>query len=995
MKNKLLKILLFNLLILLMVNEILFSGYEPEQGLRDRTPSLIAITGATVHPEPGVIWESATIVIQDELIIAAGAELEPPPGARIIDHSGKHIYAGFIDMYVPVDVNLGEQSLANPHWNKRIHPDWKPTLTDLSSSKRKRLQKSGFTVAQLVPDKGIFRGEGRVTAITDQVQKDFLTPASVVQCFTPEHGGEDDEDYPNSLLGALALIRQTFYDAQWYQDARDIYTAYPESNRPPEVNTAFETLAQHLKNNFPLMAVTKNELDAITAIEQAKEFDLNLWLLGSGYEYRRLSRIAAASSLVITPINFPESPSLESRSGSLEVTLRDLRHWDRAPENPLRLIEAGVPIVLTSYGHNSTTDFRHNLQLTISRGVLDTQALRALTTGPARHLGLEQQLGTITAGKLAFLTVANGDYFKGARIHSIWQAGNETAIDNTPEPPVLGTWKMPGIKFSDPLTIKLKKSRGNYEGDIYQNNSKVELMGVDYVAPRLTMSFASDSLSLNLPGICQIECWVTADQCKGTLVDGGGDEYPVTLKLLEAKSTSKYSTPSGRGSVSHLSDRFPDGAFGWEEIPTAPQTVVFQNAQVWTCSDQGILPESDVIIRDGYIIEIGSNLALPPYAQVIDASGMHLTPGIIDCHSHTAERAVNEGSQAITSEVRIADVIDPDDIAIYRELAGGVTTMHLLHGSANPIGGQDAVLKLKWGEVAADMIYDPAPPGIKFALGENVKQSNWGEKYTTRYPQTRMGVDQIIRDSFNAAWEYGQRHADYQALGELESKSTIPPRIDLELAALYEVLSRNRMIHCHAYRQDEMLNLVRIAADYNLHLATLDHGLEGYKIGEYLLEHDIGVTSFSDWWAYKFEVYDAIPWNGSLLHQLGVSVSFKSDSDELARRLNLEAAKAVKYGNLDPHEALKLVTINAADQLGITEFTGSIEPGKDADIALWNGNPLSTMSRCEQTWVEGIPRFTRHHDREMLQRDLTERTILIQKVLHSESGDEESQEGQK
>jgi N-acetylglucosamine-6-phosphate deacetylase len=343
-----------------------------------------------------------------------------------------------------------------------------------------------------------------------------------------------------------------------------------------------------------------------------------------------------------------------------------------------------------------------------------------------------------------------------------------------------------------------------------------------------------------------------------------------------------------------------------------------------------------------------------------------------------AEGSVNEAGQAISAEVRIGDVIDSDDIGIYRALAGGLTTAHVMHGSANPIGGQCQVIKLRWGVLPEEMKFKDAPPTIKFALGENVKQSNWGDEYTSRYPQTRMGVEQIMRDEFRAALDYEEDCARYN-----DDDSGIPPRRDLELEAIVEILRGERFVHCHSYRQDEILATMRVAEDFDFRIRVLQHILEGYKVADIMAEHGAGGSTFSDWWGYKFEVYDAIPHNGALMHNEGVLVSFNSDSDELARRMNTEAAKAVKWGGVSEEEALKFVTINPAIQLKIDDRVGSLEPGKDADFAVWNGSPLSTYSACEQTWLDGRRFFDITEDAALREEVRKQRAVLVQKALTS------------
>ena len=416
------------------------------------------------------------------------------------------------------------------------------------------------------------------------------------------------------------------------------------------------------------------------------------------------------------------------------------------------------------------------------------------------------------------------------------------------------------------------------------------------------------------------------------------------------------------------------------------QTVLVQNATIWTCDDAGVLEESDILFKDGKISAIGQGLAVPAGAVVIDGTDKHVTPGIIDEHSHVAiSGGVNEGTHAVTSEVRIGDVINPDDISIYRELAGGTTICQSLHGSANPIGGQAQVIKFRWGANAEEMKFRAAPPSIKFALGENVKQSNWGERFTTRYPQSRMGVETIIRDAFLAAVEYEKDWQTYDALSRGDKAKQIPPRRDLQLDALVQIKNSAMWIHCHSYVQTEVLMLMRLAESFGFRIGTFTHILEGYKVADEMAAHGAAGSAFSDWWAYKFEVYDAIPYNTCLMADRGVVTSINSDSDELGRHLNQEAAKSVQYCGISQEEALKFATINPAIQLKIDSRVGSLKLGKDADFVIWSGNPLSIYSRCEQTWIDGRRYFDIEEDARKAELQRIEKNALVQKVLGNDS----------
>ncbi|MCH2601010.1 MAG: amidohydrolase, partial [Pirellulales bacterium] len=453
-------------------------------------------------------------------------------------------------------------------------------------------------------------------------------------------------------------------------------------------------------------------------------------------------------------------------------------------------------------------------------------------------------------------------------------------------------------------------------------------------------------------------------------------------ELAEDDKTSESPAEVDETVVGSYEVNYPLGAYGRDSAPTQARLLFLINATIWTSGPQGILEKASMLVDQGKILAVGQDLKAPRGSTIVDLEGRHVTAGIIDAHSHMAtDGGVNESAQAITAEVRIGDFIDAHDNTIYRQLAGGVTTSNILHGSANPIGGQNQVIKLRWGATGEEMKFVGAPLGIKFALGENVKQSNWGDEYTTRYPQTRMGVEQIIRDAFERARQYKKDWTQWNA-----TKKGVAPRYDYELEAIVEILEHKRWIHCHSYRQDEILALLRTLEEFNVQIGTLQHILEGYKVAEEMAAHGAMGSTFADWWAYKYEVIDAIPYNGKLMHKAGVVVSFNSDDRELGRHLNHEAAKAVRYGGVPPAEALKFVTLNPAKQLRIEKFVGSLESGKHADFVIWSGDPLSVFSRCEQTWIDGRKYFDRQDDiaSRVILRE--RRETLIQKILTSAEG---------
>ncbi|MBI3208121.1 MAG: amidohydrolase family protein [Candidatus Solibacter usitatus] len=403
-------------------------------------------------------------------------------------------------------------------------------------------------------------------------------------------------------------------------------------------------------------------------------------------------------------------------------------------------------------------------------------------------------------------------------------------------------------------------------------------------------------------------------------------------------------------------------------LPAAPP-IVIQNANVLTITKGSF--KGSVVIQDGKIIAVGEKVDIPAGAQIIDAGGQYLMPGIIDAHSHIAADSINEGAVSVSSMVGIEDVLNPEDIAIQRALAGGVTTANILHGSANSIGGKCMVIKTRWGKDTAGIQFEGAKPGIKFALGENPKRQGMptttgrrgggADTANLRYPGTRMGVEDVIRQAFTEAKQYQAEWKEYEAK-KARGQIVIPPRRDLKLEPLVEVLEGKRLVHAHCYRADEILMLLRVADDFGFKIKTLQHVLEGYKVAKEIAAHGAGASTFSDWWAYKVEAFDAIPYNAAIMHKKGVLVSLNSDSAELMRRLNTEAGKTVKYGGLTETEALALITINPAKQLDLDHRIGSIEAGKDADLVIYDKHPLSSFAKVQKVLIDGQVYFDRDKD---------------------------------
>ena len=417
--------------------------------------------------------------------------------------------------------------------------------------------------------------------------------------------------------------------------------------------------------------------------------------------------------------------------------------------------------------------------------------------------------------------------------------------------------------------------------------------------------------------------------------------------------------------------------------PDAAAVILIRNATILTVS-HGTIERGSILIKDGKIAEVSQSINAPKDAQVIDAAGQFVMPGIIDCHSHIAAESINEGSVSVSSMVNMAEILNPEDIDIYRDLAGGVTAANILHGSANAIGGQTLVIKLRWGQPAATLPFEGALPGIKFALGENPKRSNFSiPGQPRRYPSTRMGVEETIRSAFSEARDYQKSWQDYGKRLAAGEKNLIPPRRDLRLEPLVEVLEGKRYVHSHCYREDEILMLLRVAKEFGFKVRTFQHVLEGYKVADELATAGVGASTFSDWWAYKVEAYDAIPYNAALMTRRGVVVSINSDDAEEATHLNQEAAKSMKFGGLSHDEALKMVTLNPAVQLGIDKRVGTIDVGKDADLAIYNHDPLSAYAVVQKTLIDGRVYFDRQRDTAEHSEREKEKKALIDKFKKS------------
>ncbi len=1001
------------------------------EGLRENRPIDVVLMNADIIVRPGSLIKNGVIVIRSGMIQRVGDHTIPiPDDLKSIDLAGKTIYPGFIDAFSEQEVSTEAVEAGAAYWNANIRPqlamaDQYQIDDDLNSD----LREQGITARLVAPAGGILKGTS-CFVLTGQgnLQQSLLNAnvahhARLTVSRRSSRGGTRPA-YPNSPMGAVALARQAIIDAKWYSQANRAAKADPLIPKP-DTNDALEALQAVISQQSTVIFDTSNELYFLRADRFSREFGLKSILRGSGFEFRRLDAIAKTGRPILLPVNFPAAPNVTSYETALNVSLETLMEWDIAPENPARVAQAGIPFAFCSSGLSSPKDYLKNIRKAVQRGLSANDALSALTITPAQLLNVEKSVGTIAPGKMANLVITDGELFQSeTKILETWVRGARFQTKKELSYTIDGDWE---LKTTDPngkqlaLQVTIEKKSGSLT--VPQSRSKkapqeakqkkggknktkpgskdksapddeVKFKKIGIVNARVSALF--DSERFGVTGIAQLTfvfsdgnndlatgylTWpggqrVAASIGRDQLDSAANDDQVTQPKIVKKPLSSEDS--SQQKSMSSFSVNYPLGAFGVESLPQV-ETVFIHNVTIWTCGSAGIIQNGAVVLKNGKILAVGEKLDWPTSKEtlIIDGKGMHLTPGIIDCHSHMAsDGGINESGQAITSEVRIGDFINCNDINLYRQLAGGVTSSNILHGSANPIGGQNQVIKLRWGMLDEDLKFQQAPQGIKFALGENVKRSR--DPDSTRYPRTRMGVQQIFMDQFRAAQGYQQQWKRWAT-----SRTGLPPRRNLELEAIVEILEGKRWIHCHSYRQDEILALIRLLDGFDIRIGTFQHILEGYKVADEMKKHGAMGSAFADWWAYKFEVYDAIPYAGALMHDAGVVVSFNSDDRELARHLNHEAAKAVKYGGVPPEEALKFVTLNPAKQLRIEKYVGSIEKGKHADVVLWNGNPLSTLSRCEKTWVDGKRMFDREVDQTLRKKYAEMKRALVQKVLAS------------
>jgi imidazolonepropionase-like amidohydrolase len=965
----------------------------PANGAPFQSHTVYAFIHANLQVDYETRLNNAVLLIQDGKILDGGEQLAVPANAVVYDLKGKFVYPSFIDLFsdygIP-EMRYEKKAAPGPQmessvkgaygWNQAIRSNMEAyKLFMHNAAKADELKKNGFGSVLSASRDGIVRGSGVLLNLNvGKENKSIITDKAAG--FYSFSKGSSTQDYPSSLTGAIALLRQTYYDAAWY-----VANKYK-----PEFNVTLDEFNK--LQALPSVFEANDKFNALRAAKVGKEFNVKFIIKGSGNEYQRISEIQNTALKFIIPLNFPEPYDVEDPYDAETVTLAELKHWELAPANPASLEKNSIQFCLTTADLKDKSQFLKNLRKAVQYGLSERMALKALTVNPAAFINASDKIGSLKKGLYANFFISSKSVFEeDAAILQHWVAG---------EPSVYSDINMPDLRGNYELVMPSKTYSVKFSGDVMKPSAQIivdttkKTLSYSFANNLITFSFAYDSVRLVRANGNYNS---TTKSFEGQGQWAAGDWFGFRLNYISAADTTKKPVPPKNAELNLGKVIYPFTAYGqalpeeqgffkdsWNKFKNRYGAILIKNVTVWTNTGDSVLKGHDVYIVDGKIVRIAPNIDAPKtaFAKIIDGTGKHLTPGIIDEHSHIALTAgVNEGAQASSAEVRMGDVINPDDINIYRQLSGGVTTAQLLHGSANPIGGQSVLIKLRWGHGAEDMKFEKADPFIKFALGENVKQSNWGDLNTVRFPQSRMGVEQVFNDFFTRAREYDRQWQFFSKLPLKEAEKKGAPRKDLELEALAEILNKKRFITCHSYVQSEVNMLMHVADSFGFKVNTFTHILEGYKVADKMKGHGVNASTFADWWAYKNEVLDAIPYNAAIMTRMGVNTSVNSDDAEMARRLNQEAAKTVKYGGLSETEALKLVTLNPAKMLHIDDKVGSIQPGKVADVVLWTDRPLSIYAKVDKTIIDGQIYFDREEDARLRTEMQAERARLIAKLL--------------
>ena len=953
-----------SLILWLFVSPLFAQTTYPANDVATPRSGYYAFINAKIYKDAKTIINSATLIIKQGKIEAVGANLPVPKEAIIIDCKGKSIYPSFIDIYSDYGMSQVQPSMTTyrspsqmlsntkgPYsWNQALKTEVLHVKNfSVNDARAKEYRKLGFGSVLSHQLDGISRGVGLLTTLAKEKENMVILKEKASAHFSFDKGSST-QDYPNSLMGSIALLRQHFLDASWYK------------TKPSQEGLNLTLQAFNENANLPQIFEVSDKWSVFRANKIASEFGIQYIFKAGGNEYQRIDEIKAIKSSFILPINFPQAMDVEDPNDARFVNVSDLKHWELAPTNPAAFEKAGIPFALTVSGLKDISQFMPNLKKAIQNGLSEEKALEALTTTPASLLGVSSAVGSLEAGKWANFLITTGPIFADKTVLvENWIQGSAYGISTDSKMELAGKYKL--TLGNQSVQLSVTGETGIYKAQLFGKDTlAVEFSQKDQLVNLIYTAKADQGKKTRLSG----DFLGNSMLGTGTLGNGEWVSWQATREA-SADTVSTKKRPAKSEEVGSVV--FPFNGYGQKTIPKS-ETILIKNTTVWTNEKSGILKDTDVLIKNGKIAAIGKGLK-DPTARVVNGAGKHVTAGIIDEHSHVAASGgINECSQSVTAEVRITDVIDPEDVDMYRQLSGGVTSSHILHGSCNTVGGQTQLLKFRWGQTAEGLKFANWDPFIKFALGENVKRSY--NPSNPRFPDTRMGVEQVLTDAFTRARDY-----EKQGPGK---------RIDLELEALVEILNHKRFITCHSYVQSEINAMMKVADKFGFTVNTFTHILEGYKVADKMKAHGASASTFSDWWNYKMEVVDAIPQNAFLMQKNGVNVAINSDDAEMARHLNHEAAKSIKYAGMSEEDALKMVTLNPAKMLHVADRVGSLKEGKDADLVIWSDHPLSIYAKSEKTIVDGAVVFDREVDAK-LQIDLKkEKQRLIQKMILAKKG---------
>ncbi len=868
-------------------------------GFRPQPVGVHALVGGKVVVKPGETLDDATVVIRNGYIEGVGKNLMPPADARVWNLKGQMVYAGFIEPYWPLS---GTNAPASTTETQPINTD---NLTsggvNFFGTPGQRTDPGasgpGYEISRITPE---------LRAVTQYSPRDRTLAPLREQGFTtaliaPANGiirGSSAlvqlrEDNPNAVVLKPDVFQHVAFDT------RSGERAYPAS--------LMGVIATVRQGFFDAQHYALDHADWTRNPQGRKrpEFNPALEALSPAAEGKRRVLIEPGSALMV------DRAARVARELNLDFALisssQEWRRPELAKETGATFI---VPVNFPTLPKLPSEDDWEQVSL---------DQLRAWDWAAENPALLRRQ-----GRDIAFTTYSLSDkkaFRKNLKLaieRGLSEDDALAALTTVPAKLCGAEQQLGTIEAGKIANLTIVEGKGYFDPESRVRDVWIDGRNYHIAAAKEPPKEAKK----DDPAATEKAAKAKADR----------EKREAETRELRTKRVAR-SPLEGRGPITNLN------------------ALLMNGATVWTCGPQGVLTNTSFLIRSGKVESFPKLVGW--IGSTVDLQGLHITPGLIDCHSHTAILgAVNEGTLPSSAMVRIGDVVNSETKNLYEQLAGGLTVANLLHGSANPIGGQNQVIKLRDGASPEELKFEGAPAGIKFALGENVKQSNASER-TTRFPQSRMGVPTFHENRFLAAQHYLKARANPTRSGRL------PLRRDLELETIGEIIEGKRLIHCHSYRQDEILAFLRVMERFKVKIGTLQHILEGYKVADEIAAHGAGASAFADWWAFKFEVYDAIPFAGSLMHERGVLVSFNSDSSDLARRMNTEAAKAVKFGGTSEEDALKFVTINPAKQLGIDKRVGSLEPGKDADFVVWSGHPLDSRSVVLQTWIDGKKYFDR------------------------------------